>query len=110
MYEGEAALLTEPAKALTGREHAFGWDRDDALPLENVNDGGGIQSAGAAEKNGALQYAYVFHSVKAVFAASALRNDEAQRFPRAQSGGRDADAASDVTDPQKRLRVDSFRC
>src|SRR5256885_6014683 len=110
LHEREAAFLAEAAKSLAGRKNALRGNGDDALAFQNVHDGGGIQSAGAAKENGALQYAYVFHCVKAIFAARALRNDEAERLPCAQSGGRNADAASDFADPQKRLRVDSFRC
>ena len=110
MHKREAAFLAEAAKSLTGRKYALRGNGDDALTFQHVHDGGGIQAAGAAKKNGALQYAYVLHCVEAIFAGRALRNDEAERLPRAECRGRDADAASDFADPQKRLSVDSFRC
>jgi len=110
LHEREAAFLAEAAESLAGRKNALRGNGDDALTFQNVHDGGGIQSAGAAKKNGALQYAYVFHCVEAIFAGRALWNDEAERLPRAERRGRNADAASDFADPQKRLRVGNFRC
>jgi len=110
LHEREAAFLAKAPKSLAGRKNALRGNGHDALTLQNVHDGGGIQAAGAAKKNGALQYAHVFHRIEAIFAGRTLWNDEAERLPRAECRGRDADAASNFADPQKRLRVDSFRC
>jgi hypothetical protein len=60
-----------------------------------------IQAAGAAKKNGALKQAYVGFAVHTVAALGALRREQAERFPRAESGRRDAEAAGDLGDAQE---------
>ena len=68
-----------------------------------MNDSGGIEAASAAKKDGALQEANIFHAVEAIFALRALRNDEAERLPRAKSRGRNTDTACHFANAEKPL-------
>jgi hypothetical protein len=51
------------------------------LAFQNMNDGGGIQAFGAAQKNGALQQADVRLGVQTVAALRTVRRNKAERFP-----------------------------
>jgi len=105
LHQRKIALLAKAAKSLAGRENTFCGDGHNALALQNVHDGGWIQAARAAKKDGALKKAHVRSAVKAVTAARALGNDEAERLPCTQSRGRDADAACDFADAEEWLRI-----
>src|ERR1700747_1387320 len=90
LREEKITALAQTAKTEPRRSGIFGG-RNNSLFLEDVNDRGGIQSAGSAKEDGAFQQAYVRFAVKTVTAARALRRDEAERFPGAQRGGRNTD-------------------
>jgi len=110
LRERKIAFLAKAAEALAGRENALGGNGDNALAFENVNDGGGIETARPAKENGALQEADIFIGVEAIFALRALRNDETEGFPSSQSGRRNADAASHFADAKERLGRMRFEC
>jgi hypothetical protein len=99
----ETTALAEAAETLAGRDGAFRRNRDNALELEDVNDGRRIQAARATEKNGALQKTNVSFAIKAVTAAGTLRREKTEGFPSAKSGGRNTDAARSFTDAQEPL-------
>src|SRR6266851_3362072 len=99
LREGKIAALAEAAKTQSGGSGIF-RGRNNSLTLENVDDGGGIESASATKKKSALQEAHVRFTVEAIAAARALRRDEAESFPGAQSGGRDSDATGDFANAQ----------
>jgi hypothetical protein len=69
-----------------------------------MNDGGRIEASSAAEKNRALEQAHIGFVVKAIAALRAQRCDEAKRFPGAQRGRRNPDAARDFADSQVTMR------
>jgi hypothetical protein len=75
-----------------------------------MHDGGGIQAAGAAEKQRALQEAHVGFGIQAIAALGALRRNQAELFPGAQRRGRDFHATRDLTDAQQGLRPMLWRC
>src|SRR5712664_1584195 len=75
LSEREAAAGPQAAETLTREERALRRDRDDSLALEHVNDGGGIEAAGAAEENRALQQAHIGFRKEAVGALRTLRRD-----------------------------------
>jgi len=101
--ERETTLETQAAKALAGRLAGIGRNGNHALLFQDVNDGGGIKAASPTQKKGALQQAHVGFGVHAVTAGSALRSNQAESFPGAQSGRRNAETASHVGDTQKTL-------
>src|SRR5258707_7658426 len=68
LCEGKPAARAETAKTLPRKSRGFRRRRYDALPLQNVNDGGGIQAASATEKERTLEQADVAVSVEAVAA------------------------------------------
>lgn len=94
----KAAARAQAPEAGAGGKSAFGGDGNDALAFENVDDGGRIEAAIAAKKNGALEEAHVILGVKTVTALRAARFDEAEGLPGAESGGRNAHAAGDFAD------------
>ena len=104
MREGETATLAKAAKALAGRERILGGSGNDALTFEDVHDGGGVEMAHATKKNRALKEADVFFGEKAIAALRAVRRNEAERFPIAQSGRGNADAARDFADAEEPWR------
>jgi len=108
LREGEAAAGAQAAETLAGMRRSFGGSGDDSLALENVDDGSGIEAASAAQKNGALQQAHIGFGVEAVTALGALRADEAERFPGAQRGRGNADAARHFADAQGAM--EAARC
>src|SRR6266403_828848 len=110
LSERQAAAGPQAAETLSGKERALRGSRDDSLALEHVNDGGGIEAAGAAQENRALQQAHIGFVKKAVAAPRALRRDEAQGFPGAQSGGRNAHAARHFADAQRARRLAYRQC
>jgi len=109
LREREAALNAQTTKMLAGRLARFGGNDGDTLFFQDVNDGCGIEAAGAAQKNGALQKAYIGFGVEAITALRALGSDEAERFPGTQRGGRNAEAARDFGDAQKSAMGQRFR-
>src|SRR5216683_3191953 len=82
LCERETALGTQAAETLPRKECAFRRRVDHALTLEDMNDGGGVEASGPAEKHGALEQAHVGFAVEAVAAPGALRRDEAECLPR----------------------------
>ena len=102
LREREAAAGAQAAETLAGK--ALGifcrGCGGVALALEDVHDGGGIEAAGAAEKNGPAQEAHVGVGVFAVAALGALRSEKAEGFPVPQRGRRNAQTASDFADAQ----------
>jgi len=69
-----------------------------------VDDGRGIQSAGAAQKNSALQQTHVGLRIQTVTALRAMRRNEAERFPGAQGRRGNAHAARYLADAQEAMR------
>src|SRR6266849_9840723 len=68
LSQRKAAARAQAAETLSGKERALRRSRDDSLALEHVNDGGGIEAAGAAQENRALQQAHIGFVKKAVAA------------------------------------------
>lgn len=101
LRERETATLAKAAKALSGRERIFSGSGNDALTLEDMHDGSGVEMAHATKKNGALKEADVFFGEEAIAALRAVRRNEAERFPIAQSGRGDADATRNFADTKK---------
>jgi len=108
--EGKLAAHAQAAKTLAGKLWRVGGSGDDALFLQDVDDGCRIQAARAAQKNGALQQADIGFCIHAVTALGALRRDEAEGFPGAQGGRGNRQAASHFGNAQKRLAARRFRC
>jgi len=107
----EAAARAQTTETLAGRLQGVGGDADDTLFLENVYNRSGVQAAGPAKKNGALKQADVGFGVHAVAAFGAPRRDQAECFPGAEGGGRNAEAAGhlgDAQEPLSRRRIRSF--
>ncbi|HUL15464.1 MAG TPA: hypothetical protein VLV88_05670 [Terriglobales bacterium] len=100
----QRAALAEPPKAQAMRNGVFRGRGDDSLALKDVNDGSGIEPAGAAKKNGTLKKANVVLRKEAVAAPGTERREEAKGFPGAKRGGGNADAASDFADAKEALR------
>ena len=109
LCERKIALKAQATKTLAGRLARVGGNNGKPLLLQNVNNGGGIQSAGAAKKDRSLQETNVGFGVETVAALGTLRSDEAKSFPGTQSGRRDAEASSDFRDAQKALVWQRFR-
>jgi hypothetical protein len=86
LREGEAAAGAQAAETLAGMRPRFRRGGNDSLALENVNDGGGIETASAAQKNGPSQQAHVGFGIEAVAALGALRRDEAEGFDGDRAG------------------------
>lgn len=108
--EREAPTKAEAAEFLTGRVRGVGGSGDDTLFFQDVDDSGGIEAAISAEKDGALKKADIGLGVKAIFALGAVRSDEAEGLPGAQSRGRDADTAGNLADAEEASGGQSFRC
>src|SRR5712664_289894 len=51
----KSAAGPQAAETLPGKKGVFRRSRDNSLALEHMNDGGGIEAAGAAQENRALQ-------------------------------------------------------
>jgi len=104
-YLGKRELATkaEAAEALSGGDGVFGGGRNHSLALEDVDDGGGVQAAGPAEEDGALQKPEVGFGVETIAALRALRGDEPEGLPCTERRGRDAHAAGDFADAQGAL-------
>ena len=98
--ERKSAARAEAAETVAGVGRGFGRGRDQTLALKNVDDGGGIEPAGTAKKNRALEKAHVGFGIKSIAALSSLGRDEAQGFPGTERGGRNADAAGHLADAQ----------
>jgi hypothetical protein len=98
--ERESAARAETAKTLAGVRRRLCGSGHQALALKNVDDGGGIETAGTAKKNRALEKAHVGFGIKTIAALSSLWRDEAQGFPGTEGGGRNADAAGHLADAQ----------
>src|SRR5258708_10720863 len=92
LSEREAAARSQAAETLPGEKGVFRRSRDNALALEHVNDGGGIEAAGAAEENRALQQAHIGFPKEAGAALRTPRRDYTPSLPRAASTGRKAHA------------------
>ena len=107
LSEREAAARAQTTKTLTGQARRFGGSDGQSLAFEDVDYGGGIQAAGAAQENCATQCANVGFAVLAVFALRAARGNQAEGFPCAQGGRGDADAVRDFADAE-RAGVDAF--
>ena len=82
--ERKPAARAQPPKSLTRNLRHIRGSCDQTLLFEHVNDGGGIESAGAAEENGALQETHVGFRIHAVTTLRALRRDETESLPCAQ--------------------------
>jgi hypothetical protein len=74
-----------------------------------VHDGGGIEAAGTAKENSALEKSNIGFGVKTITAAGALGSDQAKRFPGAQGGGRDAQTLRDLGDAEQPTGGQAFR-
>jgi len=107
--EGEPTTHSQAAKFLAGALGSIGGRGDQPLFFQDMDNGRGIQPAGAAQENSALQKAHVSLRVHAVVALSAARRDESQGFPGAQSGRGNADAVGDFTDAQEPRSRQRFR-
>jgi len=68
-----------------------------------MDDGCGIQSFGAAQKNRALQQTHIGLRIQTVTALRAMRRNEAERFPGAQGRRGNAHSARYVTDAQQAM-------
>ena len=101
LNERKSAARTQSAEALAGKWDALCWCRDYTQALQYVDDGRGIQSLGAAQKNSALQQTHIAFRVQTVKALRAMRRDEAQRFPGAQGRRRDTHATRHLADAQQ---------
>ena len=108
LRERKTSAASQTAEALAGRHAIFRGCGDYALFLEDVDNRGRIQSSGAPEKNRALQQAHIGFGIDAVAALRALRRDQAKRFPGAQSGRGNADAARHFADAQGAM--EAARC
>ena len=104
LREGESPASSQAAETLTGMRLYFRSGRNNALAFQHMNDGGRIEAASAAEKNRALEQAHIGFGVEAIAALRAQRGDEAKRFPGAQRGRRNPDAARDFADAQVTMR------
>src|SRR6266481_8848996 len=62
----------------------FRRSRNNTLALEDMDDGGGIEAAGPAKENRALQQAHVGFGKQAVATLRTLRCDQPQGLPSAQ--------------------------
>src|SRR5260370_25037218 len=66
LCERESAARAQTAEALPGMWRSLCRIRDNSLPLEHVNDGGGIKAARAAQKNRSLQQAHIGFPIEAI--------------------------------------------
>ncbi len=106
----KAALHAQASKALAGRLASIGWRRDYSLFLEDVYNRGRIEAASAAKEESTLEETDVRLGVHAIVAGGALGSDEPERFPGAQSRGRNAETAGDLRDAEEALGRQRFRC
>jgi hypothetical protein len=106
----KAALHAQTAEALAGRPASIGWGRDDSLFLEDMYNRGRIEAASAAKEESTLEETDVRFGVHAVVAGGALGSDEPERFPGAQSRGRNAETAGNLRDAEEALGRQRFRC
>jgi len=86
LRERKAAARAEAAKALPGSDRGFRRRGYDALPLENVDYGGGVHAASTAKKYCALEQTDIAFGVQAIAAGGALWHDKPEGFPGAQCG------------------------
>src|SRR5258708_23175964 len=77
----KAAAGTQAAEPLPGEERTFRWGRDDSLALEHVDDGGGSEAAGPAEKNRAVHQPHVRIGKEAVTALWTLPANKTPNTP-----------------------------
>src|SRR5256884_20514 len=110
LSQRKAAPRTQAPETLPGMKRILRRSSDNSLALEYVDDGSRIETASPAQKNRTLQQAHIKLSKEAVAAPRALRRDQAQGFPGAQSGRRYAHAASHLADAQKAAAVLLCRC
>jgi len=101
--EGQAPLLTQASKTLTGRLARIGGSNRKPLFFQNVNNGCRIQAPRAAKKDGALEQANVRFGVQSIAAQGTLGGDETERLPRTQSRRRDAQSLRNLGDAQEVL-------
>src|ERR1700687_521394 len=73
LSQRKPAAGPQAAGTLAGKERALRRSRNDSLALEHVDDGGGIEAAGAAQENRALQQAHIGFGKKTVETPRALR-------------------------------------
>lgn len=93
-------MQSQTAETLAGESGRVGGRGDHSLFFEDVNDGGGVKTSGAAQKNGALQQTHVGFGVLAIAAMGALRGHKAKSFPGAQGGRRNTETARHFADAQ----------
>src|SRR4029077_3740102 len=98
LRQREPAAGPQPAEASPRKEPAFRRRGDNSLALQHVNNSGGIESTGPAQKNRALHEANIRFGKEAVAALGALRRDQTKSFPGTQRGGRNAHAAGHFAD------------
>jgi hypothetical protein len=55
LCERKSTANSQTAKTLAGKKGSFGLGRDNALTLENVNDGSRVETARATKKNSTLE-------------------------------------------------------
>src|SRR6266478_3403691 len=110
LREGKSAARAQAAKALAGKRGGFSRESDGALPLQHVHNGGGVEAAGAAQKQRALQQPHIGFGIQAIAALGALRSNQAELFPGAQGGGRNLHATRDFADAQQGARFAIRRC
>jgi hypothetical protein len=102
--EGKATLHAKATETLAGRLPRVRRSNGESLLFQNMHDGGGIEATCASKKNGTLQQTHIGLRVQAITAFGAPGGDEAERFPSAQSGRRDAETASHFGDAQETAR------
>ena len=105
----ETAFQTQAAETLAGRLPRIGGSDGHALLFQDGHDGGGIETAGTAKENSALENSNIGFGVKAIAAPGALGSDQAKRFPGAQGGGRDAETLRDLGDAEQPAGGQGFR-
>jgi len=101
LRQRQSTASAQSAEALPGVRSSFVGRGYHSLPLQFVHDGRGIQTARAAQKDGALQQANVRLGIHAVATGGALRRDQPQNFPGAKRRRRDPYTAGNFANTQR---------
>src|SRR5258708_22261039 len=94
----KAAAGSQASETVPGEKRTFRWSRNNSLSFEHVDDRGGIEAAGPAKENGALQQTHVGFSEQAGAALRTLRRDQAPKPPRPPRWGGKFHAAGPLPD------------